>query len=91
MPVIVLTADRPQLTPEVIASGRLPPGVNQTFADALWSAQLAAQDELAAKFPGAEHVTATDSTHYIQYDNPELVIDSVRGVVETVRSTQAED
>ena len=91
VPVIVLTADRPQLTPEVIASGGLPPGVDQAFADALWSAQLAAQDELAAKFPGAEHVTATDSTHYIQYDNPELVIDSVRAVVETVRSTQAED
>ncbi len=90
VPVVVLTADRPQLTPELIASGQAPPGVDQAFADALWSAQLAAQDELAAKFPGAQHVTATNSNHYIQYGNPQLVVDSIRNVVDTVRTTQAE-
>lgn len=85
VPVIVLTADRPQLTPDVVASGQLPPEVDQQFADALWAAQLAAQDELAAMFPGAAHITDTGSSHYIHSDNPQLVIDSIREVVDTVR------
>ena len=82
VPVIVLTADIPQLTPEVLASGQLPPGVDQEFADALWAAQLAAQDELAARFPEAAHVTQPRSDHYIQLGNPQLVIDSIREVVD---------
>ena len=85
VPMIVLTADRPQLTAEVLDSGQLPAGVDQEFADALWAAQLAAQEELAKKFPGAEHITNTSSTHYIQLDNPQLVIDSIRQVVDADR------
>lgn len=82
VPVTVLTADTPQLTPELLASGQLPPGVDQEFADALWAAQMAAQQVLATKFPGALHVTATASDHYIQLGNPQLVIDSIREVVD---------
>jgi pimeloyl-ACP methyl ester carboxylesterase len=85
VPTIVLTADRPQLTPELLASGQLPAGVDQEFADALWAAQLAAQDEMAKKFPGAEHITDTNSTHYIHLDNPQLVTDSIRQVVDAAR------
>jgi hypothetical protein len=85
VPVIVLTADRPQLTAEVLAAGQLPAGVDQEFADALWASQLAAQEELAKKFPGAEHITNTSSTHYIQLDNPQLVTDSIRQVVDADR------
>lgn len=82
VPVIVLTADTPQLTPEALASGELPPGVDQAFADALWAAQLAAQDLLPAKFTRAVHITDTSSDHYIQLQNPQLVIDSIREVVD---------
>jgi len=85
VPTIVLTADRPQLTAEVLASGELPAGVDQEFADALWAAQLAAQDELAKMFPGAEHITNTNSTHYIHTEQPQLVIDSIRQVVDGAR------
>jgi pimeloyl-ACP methyl ester carboxylesterase len=88
IPVIVLTADRPQLTTEVLASGQLPEDVDQEFADALWAAQMAAQDRLAALFPGGQHITETNSTHYIQEDNPQLVVDSIREVVDSVRSAQ---
>jgi len=88
VPTIVLTADQFQITPEAIASGQLPAFVTQEFADALWRSQLAAQDELAAKFPGAEHVTKTNATHYIQNDQPKLVVDSIREVVRRVRSHQ---
>ncbi len=86
VPTIVLTADRPQLTAEVLAAGQLPAGVDQEFADALWAAQLAAQDKLAKMFPGAEHITNTNSTHYIHLDNPQLVIDSIRQVVDEIRN-----
>ncbi len=85
VPTVVLTADRPQLTREVLAKGQLPAGVDQEFADALWAAQLAAQVELAKMFPGAEHITNTNSTHYIQLDNPQLVTDSIRQVVDADR------
>ena len=85
VPMIVLTADRPQLTPEMLAAGQLPAGVDQEFADALWAAQLAAQDELAKMFPGAEHITNTNSTHYIHKEQPQLVIDSIRQVVDADR------
>ena len=85
VPEIVLTADTPQLTPEVLASGQLPAGVDQQFADALWAAQLAAQDLLVEKFAGAEHITDTRSDHYIQLGNPQLVIDSIRDVVDDAR------
>ena len=84
VPTIVLTADQPQLTAEVLAEGegQLPAGVDQEFADALWAAQLAAQDELAKMFPGAEHITNTNSTHYIHNEQPQLVIDAIRQVVD---------
>ena len=85
VPTIVLTADRPQLTAELLASGELPAGVDQEFADALWAAQLAAQDELAKMFPGAEHITNTNSTHYIHNEQPQLVIDAIRQVVDADR------
>jgi pimeloyl-ACP methyl ester carboxylesterase len=81
----VLIADRPQLTREVLAKEQLPAGVDQEFADALWAAQLAAQEKLAKKFPGAEHITDTNSTHYIQLENPQLVSDSIRRVVDAKR------
>jgi hypothetical protein len=59
--------------------------VDQEFADALWAAQLAAQDELAKMFPGAEHITNTNSNHYIHNEQPQLVIDAIRQVVDAAR------
>jgi pimeloyl-ACP methyl ester carboxylesterase len=85
VPTVVLTAGRPQLTKEALATGQFPAGVDQEFADALWAAQLAAQEKLAGKFRGAEHITDTNSTHYIHLENPRLVSDSIRGVVEAER------
>ena len=39
------------------------------------------QKELATRSPQAEHVVATKSGHYVQNDEPQLVIDAVRRVV----------
>jgi pimeloyl-ACP methyl ester carboxylesterase len=41
---------------------------------------------LAASVPGARHVTDTDSGHEIHKDQPELVIASIRDVVDAVRA-----
>src|SRR4051794_2467651 len=84
VPTIVLSADRPQLTPEVIASGQLPPEVDQAFADALWRAQLAAQAALAKRYRGAKHIRHTNSTHYIQLERPRLVTPAIRSIVAEV-------
>jgi pimeloyl-ACP methyl ester carboxylesterase len=86
MPVIVLTAGLPQLTPEVIASGRLLPEVTPAFADALWAAQMRAQDALAAHFHGGRHIVVANSTHYIHVDQPQVVIEAIRDVVDAVRA-----
>jgi pimeloyl-ACP methyl ester carboxylesterase len=85
VPTVVLSADKPQLSPEVIAQGGLPPGVDQAFADALWAAQLASQDNLARRYPGSIHVTKTDSTHYIHVERPRLVTRWIRYVVRRAR------
>ena len=87
VPTVVLTADRPPLplTKEALAQEQLPAGVDQEFTNDLWDSQLAAQEKLAEKFPGAEHVTDTNSSHYIHIYNPQLVSDSIRRVVEAER------
>ena len=36
------------------------------------------QDEIAADFPGAEHIRVPDSGHYIQRDHPEVVVGAAR-------------
>ena len=91
VPVVVLSADTWPYTAESIAaghaSGQLPSFVTRELMDALWASQLKAQDALAAKFPGAKHVTETHASHYIHLDNPRLVIDSIRDVVDRVRAS----
>ena len=90
VPTVILTADQWPFTAEVVKSGRasgaLPKFVTKEFTDALWAAQLEAQDTFATKYPGAQHVTETDATHYIHLDNPQLVITSIRDVIDQVRS-----
>ena len=46
---------------------------------------MAAHDRLAAQL-GARHVTETASGHHIHVEQPQLVIDAIREVVEAVRS-----
>jgi pimeloyl-ACP methyl ester carboxylesterase len=90
VPTVILTADRWPFTAEVVASGRasgaFPEFVTKEFTDALWAAQLQAQNKFASMYPAAAHITATNATHYIHEDNPQLVIDSIRDVVDQVRS-----
>jgi pimeloyl-ACP methyl ester carboxylesterase len=50
-------------------------------------AWAAAQARLAALVPDARYVLAAESGHYIQLDQPELVIDAIRDVVAAVRES----
>ena len=64
----------------------LPPNVPAAFSpSAFEAAWRKGQDQLAALVPDAKHVIAKESDHYIQIEQPDLVIDAVRQVVEAVR------
>jgi pimeloyl-ACP methyl ester carboxylesterase len=60
----------------------LPGGLTGEGLEHAWSVE---QDRLAALLPDAKHVIAHESEHYIQLQQPELVIAAVREVVEAVR------
>jgi pimeloyl-ACP methyl ester carboxylesterase len=55
--------------------------------DALETAWRAAQEQLATLVPDASFTVATESAHYIQLQQPELVIDAIRQVVDAVRDS----
>jgi pimeloyl-ACP methyl ester carboxylesterase len=90
VPTVILTADQWPFTAEMIESGRssgaVPEFVTLELTDALWASQLVAQDRFAAMYPAAKHVTETNAGHYIHLENPELVVTSIRDVVDQVRS-----
>ena len=88
MPLVVLSADHPwgPLVPGFIADGTLPPDIPPDFGYVTDRAAKVSQARLAASVPGARHVTHTDSGHEIHKDQPQLVVDSVRDVVEAVRA-----
>ena len=50
------------------------------------AAQKQAQARLAKLVPDAKHITNTNSGHEIHKEQPQLVIDSIRQVVDAVRS-----
>ncbi len=54
--------------------------------DDLERAWVAAQDRLAASLPGAVHETVPESSHYIQLERPDLVIDAIELVIEAARA-----
>ena len=79
LPLAVLSrGSEDELPPEVAAS--LPPGL----LDANAAAAQQGQARLASLVPDARHVIATDSGHYIQLEQPALVIEAIRQVVEGV-------
>ena len=67
----------------VLTHGRTPPAPpgREAQTSALESTWLDLQRELATRSPAATHIIATRSGHYIQKDEPTLVIDAVHRVV----------
>ena len=69
---------------------KLPPNVPPAFSlDAFEAAWREGQARLAALLPDARHKTATESDHYVQVEQPGLVVDAIRAVVEAVRNPAA--
>jgi len=77
VPLFVLSRAKPVALPP-----NVPAGFSQSAFETAWRE---GQNELAALLPDARHVIATKSDHYIQIEQPDLVIDAVRQVVEAVR------
>ena len=78
----------PELPLAVLSRGsedEEPPGLPPGVFDAQLDAGRAGQEQLAALVPDARHVIATDSGHYIHVEQPALVIEAIRQVVEGVR------
>jgi pimeloyl-ACP methyl ester carboxylesterase len=73
MPLVVLTHGRPWDWPEDFPAAAL---------EDLWATL---QDDLFALVPDARFVVAEQSGHYIQHDEPALVIEAIRQVVDAVR------
>ncbi|HVY81917.1 MAG TPA: alpha/beta hydrolase [Steroidobacteraceae bacterium] len=64
-----------QFVPTIVLSSTVGPKGETPTARAL-AARM--QDEIAADFPGSQHIRVEGATHYIQRDRPEVVIDAVR-------------
>jgi pimeloyl-ACP methyl ester carboxylesterase len=89
LPLVVLTRGVPASTevpPE--ARSALPPDFPWDTFDTVWQAL---QAELAALAPGGRQVIATESGHYIQLQQPNLVIEAIQQVVDTVRDPSTSD
>jgi pimeloyl-ACP methyl ester carboxylesterase len=64
----------PDVPVVVISSGRQPPE------------QLAAHQRLAASSARGRHVMAARSAHWVQFDEPEVIVEAVRELVEQART-----
>ena len=79
MPLFVLTQGQPfDLSPWQPLPADFPGALNKAWHTA--------QDALATLAPNAKHKIATKSSHYIQVQEPQLVVDAIKQVVEAVRN-----
>ncbi|HTH19994.1 MAG TPA: alpha/beta fold hydrolase [Candidatus Udaeobacter sp.] len=79
MPLFVLTQGQPfDLSPWQPLPADFPGALNKAWH--------AAQDGLATLAPNAKHKIATKSSHYIQAQEPQLVVDAIKQVVQAVRN-----
>ena len=78
VPVVVVRRAGPSM-----GGGPIPDGlpITQADLDALGTAQWNAQAAWAAGVPGAVLITVPDTTHYIQSQRPDAVVDAIRQVI----------
>ena len=75
LPLTVITAGVPNL----------PPFIDQEVRDRLASLWLESQRNLVRLSSAGTHIMAEESGHCVQCDQPELVADAIRGIVEDAR------
>ena len=76
MPLIVLTHTQPPDAATLLS------GLSAEASERLWSEQ---QADLTTLLPNSRQILAEESGHYIQLDQPDLVIDAIDDVIENVR------
>ncbi|MBI1809888.1 MAG: alpha/beta hydrolase [Gemmatimonadetes bacterium] len=76
LPLIALTAD---VVPRA-------PGITQAVADSMHREWVAMHQEIVSRSTRGRWILAEHSGHYIQRDRPDLVIQSVREMLDTLRS-----
>ena len=77
MPLVVLSRGVPTL--------EFPSNVPRDFGPAFERAWQAEQRRLVTLVPDAKQVIARKSGHYVMIEQPDLVIDAIRNVVDAVR------
>jgi hypothetical protein len=70
----------------MIAAGKLPSDVPPDFGYVSDAAQKNAQEGLAKLVPKAKHIIKTNSGHEIHKEQSQLLIDSIRQVLDAARS-----
>jgi pimeloyl-ACP methyl ester carboxylesterase len=80
----VSLGDKPLMV--LSAGAREFPGFSQEQSDRINGAWTESQAGLTRVSRNSEQIIAKDSDHGIQYDDPELVIDAIRQVMEAVRN-----
>ena len=85
LPLVVLSAMGPPGGPESV------PNVPLGLSEAMAAAWPASQAFLARLVPDARQVVVPDTGHYIQLEQPPVVIDAIRQVVEAVRDPASWD
>jgi pimeloyl-ACP methyl ester carboxylesterase len=88
IPLVVLSADRPwgPQVPPMIEAGKLSADTPPDFGYITDAAQKKAQERLTKLVPNEKHITNTNSGHEIHKEQPQLVIDAIREVIEAVGS-----
>jgi len=76
LPFAVLSKGQPFALPSDLPTG---------LADAVERAWQGSQDRLASQRPDTRHVVVAESSHYIQVEQPQVVIDAVEQIVDAVR------
>jgi pimeloyl-ACP methyl ester carboxylesterase len=76
----------PRRIPLIVLSHGQPFGIPAPLGPAVERAWSKGQRYLASLEPGTPHIVATKSGHYIQVEDPKLVIDAIRRVVVAARA-----
>src|SRR5262249_11444706 len=85
MPVVILVADdRDFNLKPYAAKGLVPPGIPLDFGPVIFKAHIAGHMKLAERLH-AKLILNTNAGHYIHTEQPQMVIDAIRYVVNRVR------
>ncbi|MGB3363379.1 MAG: alpha/beta hydrolase [Thermodesulfobacteriota bacterium] len=84
--LIVLSATELPAVGPLVDAGLLTQEEAQALVAVLQDVLLDTRGDLVSEVPGAEHVTDTNSGHFIHQEQPELVVEQIRKVLEAVRN-----